>query len=220
MSGPHDMGGQTSFGPIPQEEDEPVFHAEWERRVLALSVASAAMFGPIDRRRHALERLDPVTYLSTSYYERWLTRLETQTIEDGWLNETELFSGVAENSSRTTAVIPADKIEAIVKAGRPSIRQSGRLEPQFSVGQTVRARNTQPSGHTRLPRYIRGKTGVIKKLHGTHCFPDTNAHGKGENPQPLYSVAFSAPELWGPAVSQGDKLFIDLWEDYLEPLES
>ena len=219
MNGVHDMGGLTCFGPIPQEEDEPVFHADWERRVLALSIASVPMFGSIDRRRHALETLDPVTYLGTSYYERWLTRLEVQTIADDWLTENELASGTAEESRRTVPVISADDIESIVRAGRPATRNEGRLVPSFSCGQQVRALNTQPSGHTRLPRYVRGRVGVIDRLHGTHVFPDSSAHGQGENPQPLYSVAFTATELWGPAASQRDRLFIDLWEDYLEPVE-
>ena len=220
MNGVHDMGGLTCFGRIPQEDDEPVFHADWETRVLALSVAAASLFGPIDRRRHALERLDPVTYLGTSYYERWLTRLELQTVEDGWLTEAELQSGAIEKSSRVVPVIAPEDIEAVVKAGRPATRESGRIEPRFVTGDRVRARNLQPSGHTRLARYVRGRIGVIARLHGTHCFPDTNAHGQGENPQPLYSVQFSAAELWGPAAPERDRLFIDLWEDYLEPLES
>lgn len=220
MNGVHDMGGLMCFGPIPQEENEPVFHADWERRVLALSVASAALFGSIDRRRHALETLDPVAYLRASYYERWLSRLEVLMVSDNWLSETELATGVAEEVRRTALTIPVGEIESIVRAGRPSIRETGRLKPRFSVGQQVRAINRQPAGHTRLPRYVRGRTGVINRLHGTHVFPDTNADGRGENPQPLYSVAFSAKELWGPPALESDRLYIDLWEDYLEPIES
>ena len=219
MNGVHDMGGMTCFGPVPQEENEPVFHADWERRVLALSIAAAALFGSIDRRRHALETLDPVTYLSASYYERWLARLENLMVSDGWLTETEFASGTAEESKRAASAISVRDIEWIVNAGRPSIRNTGRQIPRFFVGQRVRALNMQPSGHTRLARYVRGRVGVINRLHGTHCFPDSSAHGQGENPQPLYSVVFTATELWGPPASERDRLFIDLWEDYLEPAE-
>jgi len=221
MNGVHDMGGQTCFGQIDPEEDEPIFHADWERRVFALSIASASAFGSIDRRRHALETLDPAEYLASSYYERWLARLENLLVEDGLATVDELLSGKALNMlSDPNPFTPLD-IDAgtsIVEQGRPSTRNSGRTEPQFSPGEKVRARNIHPAGHTRLARYVRGRSGVIAAQHGTHCYPDSNAHGDGETPQPLYSVRFAARELWGPPASAKDCVFIDLWEDYLEPL--
>lgn len=219
MNGMHDLGGLTCFGPVEREDDEPVFHDDWERRVFALSIASSALFGPIDRRRHALETLDPITYISSSYYERWLARLENLAVEDGLLTEQELASGQSSAPAAATAS-PLDVIaaQAIVEQGRPASRGTGRVSPRFSVGDRVRALDTRPSGHTRLPRYARGRVGVIARLHGTHCFPDTSAHGQGENPQPLYSVAFSATELWGSHAPPQDRLFVDLWEDYLEPV--
>lgn len=219
MSGMHDLGGLTCFGPAVRENDEPVFHDDWEKRVFALSIASSALFGPIDRRRHALETLDPITYISSSYYERWLARLENLALEDGLLTEEELTSGQSSAPATVTASpLDASAAQAVVEQGRPASRDTGRVSPRFSVGDRIRARDTRPSGHTRLPRYARGRAGVVARLHGTHCFPDTNAHGRGENPQPLYSVAFSATELWGSHAPPQDRLFIDLWEDYLEPV--
>ncbi len=219
MNGIHDLGGLTCFGPIEREADEPVFHDDWEGHVFALSIASSATFGPIDRRRHALETLDPVLYLSSSYYERWLARLENLTITDNLLSEQELVSGKSSSpAARSASPLDADAVESIVEEGIPTNRDTGRVTPCFSVGDRVRARNIQPVGHTRLPRYVRGRVGVIARHHGSHCFPDTNAHGRGENPQPLYSVGFDVSELWGPAASSRDRLFLDLWEDYLEPV--
>jgi len=218
MNGMHDLGGLTCFGPTVREDDEPVFHDDWEKRVFALSIASSELFGPIDRRRHALETLDPITYISSSYYERWLARLENLAVEDGLLTEEELASGQSSTPAAVTvSPLDASAVQAVVEQGRPASRDTGRVSPRFSVGDRVRALDTRPSGHTRLPRYARGRIGVIARLHGTHCFPDTNAHSQGENPQPLYSVAFSATELWGSHAPPQDRLFVDLWEDYLEP---
>ena len=219
MNGIHDLGGLTCFGPIEREDDEPVFHDDWEGRVFALSIASSTTFGSLDRRRHALETLDPVVYLSSSYYERWLARLEILTILDGLLSEQELASGKSSTPvARSASPLDARAVESIVEEGRPASRETGRVTPCFSVGDRVRALNIQPTGHTRLPRYVRGRVGEIARHHGCHCFPDTNAHGQGENPQPLYSVGFDLSELWGPRTSSRDRLFIDLWEDYLEPV--
>jgi len=219
MSGMHDLGGLTCFGPTVREDDEPVFHDDWERRVFALSIASSTLFGPLDRRRHALETLDPIAYISSGYYERWLARLENLALEDGLVTEQELITGQSSAPTAATASpLDVSAVETVVAQGRPANRDTGRVSPRFSVGERVRALDTRPSGHTRLPRYARGRVGVIARLHGTHCFPDTNAHGRGENPQPLYSVAFSATELWGSPAPPQDRLFVDLWEDYLEPV--
>ncbi len=219
MNGIHDLGGLTCFGPVDPDDNEPVFHDAWEGRVFALNIASSATFAPIDRRRHALETLEPVLYLSASYYERWLARVENLAIVDGLITEQELLSGKSSTTAAPAASpLDASAVESIAKEGRPTSRETGRVTPCFSVGDRVRARNIQPAGHTRLPRYVRGRVGMIARRHGSHCFPDTNAHGQGENPQPLYSVKFDVGELWGTAASPQDRLFIDLWEDYLEPV--
>lgn len=208
MSGIHDVGGETGFGPVVIEPDEPVFHSDWERRVFAINVAAGGALGTIDYRRHAIERMAPADYLRTSYYEKWLARVELLVAE----------TGLDHPAKRLRAPTVAE-LEAVISRGRPATRDTGRLEPRFAPGQRVRARDVEPEGHTRLPCYVRGHVGRIHALHGTHVFPDTNAHGRGESPQPLYGVAFRATELWGAGANPHDRVYVDLWEDYLEPLE-
>lgn len=214
MNGIHDMGGMTCFGQIENDQNEPVFHDDWERKVLAITIATSSLFGPLDKRRYVLEKIDPIEYLRCSYYERWLVRLEHSLSELGIDTQNKSSSYGAKN----VATNP-NMIERVIREGRPSSRKTGRQDLRFSTGDFVRAKNISPTGHTRLARYVRGRRGVIFKSHGTHCFPDTTAHGAGENPQPLYSVRFSAEELWGSESSNHDMLFIDLWEDYLEPCD-
>ena len=219
MNGIHDMGGMMCFGPVVREENEPVFHADWERRTFAMNIAAAGVFGPVDRLRHANERMDPGHYINSDYYEHWLAGLEILAKEAGFTEE-EIATGVSNPPTPTTEPPPdGEVIAALMNNGFPANRDSGRLEPNYSVGDRVRARNIHPPGHTRLPRYVRGREGVVDRIHGTHVFPDTAAHHEGENPQPLYSVRFAARELWGPKASGNDVLRIDLWEDYLEPLD-
>ena len=217
MNGVHDMGGMTCFGPIVREENEPVFHSRWERRVFGMTMMTMGQVDTLDAFRHTGERMDPVHYLSSSYYEHWLVGLETVLVEKGILTKEELATGIARNTSGSPKTpLPPEAIPAIVQGGAPANRQTGRLTPLFKPGDRVIARNLNPLGHTRLPRYVRGKRGVIDRVHGTFVYPDTNAHGGGEQPQPVYSVRFDARELWGLTVPTRDSLYIDLWEDYLE----
>jgi nitrile hydratase len=216
MNGIHDLGGMTCFGPVIAEAGEPVFHSDWERRVFAINVAAGGALGSIDYRRHGIERIAPVEYLRSSYYEKWLARVELLAVETGLVSAEELATGHSAAPSAGPAPGP-EEVDAVIRRGRPATRESDRPLPRFVVGERVRARNLNPAGHTRLPRYVRGRVGYVHAIHGTHVFPDTNAHSLGENPQPLYSVAFSATELWGPAANGRDRLYIDLWEDYLEP---
>ena len=218
MNSIHDLGGMTCFGPVAREHDEPLFRAEWERRVFAMNLAAGGL-GSIDASRHASERMDPLLYLTVLYYERWLAGMEARAKELGVLSEEEIASGVS--TTKPPAGDPpanAEIIEAIVRGGMASSRNTGRLQPRFDVGDRVRARNLHPPGHTRLPRYVRGHLGAIAICHGTHVFLDSNAHGKGEDPQPLYCVRFEATELWGADAPPRDRLYVDLWEDYLEPV--
>jgi len=217
MNGVHDMGGMTCFGPILREENEPVFHAAWERRVFPLAMLALGDLGTIDEYRHAIERMDPAHYLSSSYYEHWLAALETLAIEKGICTKEELATGIAQSvGGRTNPPLPPEVVPAIVQQGIPASRNTGRSTPRFKPKDRVRARNLNPSGHTRLPRYVRGKQGVIDGVYGTFVYPDTNAHDGGEQPQPLYRVRFDAGALWGPTAVGRDSLYIDLWEDYLE----
>jgi nitrile hydratase subunit beta len=218
MNGIHDLGGMTGFGPVCPEPDEPVFHADWERRVFAMNIAGLAFLGPVDRARHAIERIAPARYLTTSYYEHWLDAVETMVRDLGHATDAELASGRAVTSPTLPHPAPdAAAVEGLVRGGMSSIRSTGRQQPRFSVGDRVRARNLEVPGHTRLAGYVRGRLGTVVLLHGTHAFPDTAAHDRGEDPQPLYTVRFEARELWGENVTRRDCVYFDLWEDHLAP---
>jgi nitrile hydratase subunit beta len=220
LNGIHDLGGLTGFGPIAQEEDKAVFHADWERRTFALNMASLAFLGPVDRARHAIERMNPVEYLATSYYEHWIVALVTMAKDLGYLTDEELETGrVAATRPLPHPAPTAEMIEGLIRGGMPANRDDAPTVPAFDLGTRVRARNIEITGHTRLARYVRGKVGVVTAHHGCHVFPDTYAHDRGEHPQPLYTVRFEAKELWGDNVTRRDCVYIDLWESYLEPLQ-
>jgi nitrile hydratase len=215
MNGPHDMGGFTGFGPVNPEADEPVWHHDWEPRAFAL-VLAMGMTGSwnIDMARHARERLPAMTYWRSSYYEMRHYALILQLIELGLITAMEEEQGKMAVPPRPVKRVPdAAVVPGILASGGPANRPSNRAAG-FAIGKKVRARNINPSGHTRLPRYARGKLGEIIAVHGTHVFPDSNAHGRGEDPQWLYTVRFTARELWGKA--SPDSVCIDLWEPYLE----
>lgn len=222
MNGPHDLGGQHGLGPIDPEADEPLFHAEWERRVFALTLAMGARGEwNIDASRHARENRHPVDYLSSSYYELWMKGLERLMAERGLITAEEIDARLAGRGGAADAVggaVPAERLGALLKAGDSARRDDGAA-PRFQPGDKVRTRTMNPRGHTRLPRYARGRLGVIARHHGVFVFPDSNAHGQGEQPQHLYSVAFTAIELWGADGTAQDQVFIDLFEDYLLPPE-
>jgi nitrile hydratase len=219
MNGVHDMGGQQGMGPVQYEKDEPVFHASWEGRIYALNRAMRAWRKwNLDTDRHALETMSPLDYLRMSYYERWVSRLEAQLVNFSIATREELQSGrPAPGSIRATPMLTLATESRWLNRGIPSSHDPA-VRPLFKVGQRVRARNINPTGHTRLPRYARGKAGVIVRDHGVYAFPDTNAHFQGEKRQHVYSVRFTARELWGAAASQRDSVHIDMWDDYLERL--
>jgi nitrile hydratase len=216
MNGVHDLGGMHGMGPIRYEKNEPVFHALWEGRVYAMNRALGAWHKwNLDAWRHDIELLPPSDYLRMSYYEKWLATLEKRVVKYGFVTEEELASGKA--APGTNKATPALTPELARRIGRgiPSGKDPS-IPPQFQVGQRVRARNINPSGHTRLPRYARGKTGQIARDHGVYVFPDTNAQYKGEKRQHVYSVRFASRELWGEQASPRDSVYIDMWDDYLE----
>ena len=217
MNGIHDMGGMHGMGAIEYEPDEPVFHAPWEGRVIALTRALNA-WGKwnIDAGRYALEVLPPSAYLRMSYYERWARRMFDFVVRFHLVTREELESGrAAPGSHRQSPALTAGMKERFVTRDIPSAVDPG-IPPQYRVGEHVRTRNIHPQGHTRLPRYARAKTGIITRDHGVYDFPDTNAHFGGAHRQHVYSVRFAARELWGPAASPNDSVNLDLWDDYLE----
>jgi nitrile hydratase subunit beta len=218
MNGVHDMGGMHGMGPVVHEKDEPVFHEEWEGRVYALTRLVRVGRGRwnIDAGRYEIERIPPAEYLRMSYYERWLVRLPIQVVKMGLVTQAEIDSGApAPGSSRATPQLTAAMVPAMIER-RVSTRREVRVRATFKSGQRVRARNIHPSGHTRLPRYARGKLGTVAEDRGVYVFPDTNAEFLGEKPQHLYSVRFTARELWGERASSRDSVYLDLWDDYLE----
>ena len=217
MDGVHDMGGLADFGAVRAEPDEPVFHEDWERRVFALNMCALGHVGPVDRVRHSIERMNPVKYLTTSYYEHWLHAIASLAQEMGYVTAEELANGRSAGPAQLPyPAPPADAVLALLRGGAPATRDVSAASV-YAEGDKVRARNFEFAGHTRLPRYIRGKTGTVVALRGNHVFPDTHAHDKGENPHPLYTVRFEAAELWGDNVARRDCVHIDLWESYLEP---
>ena len=218
MNGVHDMGGMHGMGPIHHEKNEPVFHEPWEGRIYAMTRVIRAGGGRqnLDNSRHQLELLPPAEYLRMSYYERWLARLTNQLIANGVATREEIESGTpAPGSPKAAPAVAAAMVPAMV-VRRNSARRDAEVSPRFEVGQRVRARNINPTGHTRLPRYARGKAGVIVRDHGVFLFPDTNAEFLGEKPQHVYSVRFAARELWGDHASPRDFIHLDMWDDYLD----
>jgi nitrile hydratase len=170
----------------------------------------------INAGRHAIELIPAADYLRISYYERWAHRLARQVVEYGLVSKEEFDSGkAAPGSPKATPAMTLATSPHWLSRGIPS-SQDPNVQPRFNVGQRVRARNIDPAGHTRLPRYVRGKTGIIVRDHGVYIFPDSNAHFQGEQRQHVYSVRFAATELWGESASPRDSVHLDLWDDYLE----
>jgi nitrile hydratase len=217
MNGVHDMGGMHNLGPIEIESDEPVFHAPWEGRVFALNIAARALDRwTIDSGRHQRELIPGPDYLRMSYYEKWAAGLEASLLAAGLVTEAELATGRADtDASAPVSPLSADRVGGLGRRG-VSYERAIEAGPRFSLGQRVRARNLNPPGHTRLPRYARGHRGVVVAYHGAHVFPDSNAHGLGEQPQPLYQVRFEARELWGDTAGGRGEVCLDLWEPYLD----
>ena len=218
MNGAQDLGGMMGFGPVVAEKDEPIFHAEWEKHALGLTLCCGALGAwNIDISRHARETLHPADYLSSSYYEIWIKGLVKLLAASGLVGAEELAQGRALGMSKSPphAALKAADVPAVLSRGGPCSRPLDRA-PRFAVGDRIRTRNINPVGHTRLPRYARGKFGVIERCQGSFVFPDTNAHGKGENPQWVYSVIFAGTELWGADADPTLSVAVDCWEPYLE----
>jgi len=218
MNGVHDMGGMQDMGPIQADKNEPVFRERWEARIFAMNRAMGAWRKwNLDASRHERELIPPAEYLRMSYYEKWLSGLVELLAKSGLVTRAEIESGTPEaGSSRATPPLTAEMVPAMIARGTPANRDVP-VAARFKAGQRVRGRNINPTGHTRLPRYARGKLGTVERDHGVFVFPDTNAHFQGEKPQHLYSVRFAARELWGDAAAPRDAVYVNLWDDHLEP---
>ncbi|GAC1400442.1 MAG: nitrile hydratase subunit beta [Chloroflexota bacterium] len=212
MNGIHDMGGMTGFGSIIREENEPRFHAQWEGRVLGMVRSTIDVHYNWDEFRSAIERIDPVVYLSASYYERWLTALERFLIEKDAVSDGEIRD--RSQGAAPLAGVPSVNVDTVDAAIYDAVA------PQFKVGDTVVARPLHPVGHTRTPRYVRGKSGIVERYLGAFILPDARAVGLEVPPQPVYAVRFSARDLWGPQGNERDSVCVDMWEGYLSGRES
>lgn len=219
MNGVHDMGGMHGFGPIDRQASPSPATRAVDYRVRALMyLTTDRRLYHLDAFRYGIERMEPAHYLRAPYHERWLTSIVSNLIRAGIFTDDELEAWMELLRHDSDAAPPRlagnepppPPVEVMVDPP-PS------PAPRFVIGDAVIARNIHPSGHTRLPRYARGKRGVIHLLHGVETFPDTNAHGLGAQPQPVYNVRFEGRELWGSAAEPNHVVSIDLWESYLEP---
>jgi nitrile hydratase subunit beta len=222
MNGAHDLGGMHGFGPVEIEPTEPVFHHEWERRAFAITLA-AGFLGKwnIDQSRFAREQMPPAEYLATTYYEHWMFGLEKLLHDLKLVDRAEVDVRERDPASSTTPVaggrvLAARDVEKALRTSRTS-KADEDVAPRYKPGDRVLTRNINPLGHTRLPRYARGKRGVVTLDHGVWVFPDTAGNGLGRKPQHCYSVRFEARELWGEAAGGRDAVYIDLWDDHLGP---
>jgi nitrile hydratase beta subunit len=163
------------------------------------------------------ELIPPAEYLRMSYYEKWYAGLVKLLEGRGLVAHGEIESGKpTSGSSKAAPPLTAEQVPTARHRGASTSRDVP-VAAHFQAGQPVRARVINPTGHTRLPRYARGKLGAIHLDHGVFVFPDTNALFQGEKPQHVYSVRFAARELWGEQAKPQDCVYLDLWDDYLEP---
>jgi len=216
MDGIHDMGGMQGFGPVEQEDNEPVFHTDWEARMYGISasrIPSSEL--TLDRGRFFIECIAPADYLSMAYYSKWYLEAAVDIVSGGLATVGELASGKAETIPEHSEEPLSPEAVRKVFGSRDITEMPAERPAQYGAGDTVRARLMAPTGHTRLPRYIRGHSGRIHACYGWHILPDANAHGDRRG-EPLYSVAFRASDLWPEDGAENDYVYIDLWESYLE----
>ena len=217
MNGVHDMGGMDGFGKVEAEANEPVFHARWEGRLMAINrVMVALRHWNMDVGRYGIEVLPPDVYLSSSYYRRWYFRTANLVMQRGLAGADEIEAGRAlrTDDGKDRKKFSTADVERVSRRG--SFGRPPAAPARFAVGERVRAINTHPKLHTRLPRYARGHVGVVELVHGAHVFPDAFVAGKGEEPQWLYTVRFESRELWGPDADPTVRISIDAFEPYLE----
>ena len=222
MTRVHDMGGRFGDGPVVPEDEDVKFHADWHPRALAIVLASGSLGKwNIDVSRHARECLAPKDYTAFSYYEKWMGGLAALLVETGVLTREELVGRTDDQISElATKKLTADQVAGVLARGGPADRESN-VAPMFEIGDEVMTRRIAETvlvsgGHTRLPSYAAGAKGRIMQYHGTHVLPDSNAHGLGEAPEPLYAVVFPASELWQHPEHPRDEVVLDLWQSYLE----
>jgi nitrile hydratase len=221
MNGVHDMGGMHGFGHIERDKSEPVFHYDWERRVFAIRVASRI---PIPGgSRYSIEQMPPGEYLNSSYYEKWLYSRLKGFIDAGVLTEEEFATRLDQYRHNPDLPVPQREAPEAVRQTMQRLlswqspRREQDIAPRFRVGDSVRARNLHPSGHTRLPRYVRSRRGIIARYYGVYDLQDTLPAGVQRPAQSMYAVRFDGQELWGESAEANSVVYLDMWESYLEP---
>jgi nitrile hydratase subunit beta len=209
MDGVHDLGGMQDFGPVMVEPAEPTFHASWERRVFGVgAILTMQGLASTNTLRYAIERMDPAQYLSSPYYEHWLTAFATLLVERGVFTREQL-------EARAGAPFPlSHPSQAPPWTGATA---AGAERVRLAVGERVRVIDAHPRGHTRCPRYVRGQHGVIERIDGAFPLPDADVHGDDPPSEPTYSVRFNAGDLWGEDADSRATVSVDLWASYLEP---
>ena len=216
MNGAQDLGGMMGFGPVVPEPNEPIFHAPWERRALALTLAAGACGQwNLDMSRHARETLPPADYLTKTYYDIWITALEKLLARAGMVSEDERAQGRALAPGRSMRRLAASEVEALLTRPVPYTRPLAR-PARHAIGDRVRTRVMHPATHTRLPRYARGKAAIVEAVRGCFVFPDAHAHGCGEDPQWVYTLRFTGRELWGAGADPKLAVCIDAFEPYID----
>lgn len=220
MNGVHDLGGMQTFGPIVREKNERYFHEKWEERVFGLFFGCfAGGHFNVDMLRAEIERMPGADYLRTSYYEHWFHAIESLLLANGTLTR-ELIDeacrrgGAVRERPAPKNALPVEMVGGLIATGA-STRMHEDVAPRFKVGDVVRARNYHPVTHNRIPRYVKGRRGVVQRDHGVFSFNDTLAHGLGHEPQHVYSVRFMASELWGEQANPRDSVCIDMFDSYL-----
>lgn len=224
MNGIHDLGGMHGFGEVEREPGPPRLE-RWEAAVIAIEAAlGRAGIRSLDEFRYAIERMDPQDYLDSTYFEHWLDGETRTLLEKGVADAEDLERRrshfVEQPDASLESAFSGHAANVPARRGGTGFRRDVANTARFAVGDRVATRNFAPAGHTRLARYARGKPGTVHALHGAHVFPDSNAMGKGEDPQHQYTVRFGATDLWGPDGQEREAVFIDLWEPYLVPVEA
>ena len=216
MNGGADLGGMMGLGPIAIEKDEPLFHADWEKRAFGMTIALGACGQwNIDTSRYTRENMHPADYMLTPYYKIWIDAAVRMMKQRSMISETEIETGnVIDAPAAVKPKLKASDVETVLSADRPA-----QGHPAWQVGDRIKTINNHPRTHTRLPRYARDKAGEITKVHGFHVFPDSNASGLGEDPHWLYQVTFTSRDLWGEQGNAADTVSLDLWEPYLKALQ-
>ena len=219
MSKAHDMGGRIDSRRIDITSSDVKFKADWEKEVFAITLALGfSSLWNLDRSRYARESLEPQDYLQFGYFEKWLAGLINLLGENGIIKDGKESGGNLKKSS--FRILEAKNVKKLLHMGGPTKRESTK-EKKFNLGDTVsvRANNSNTrveKGHTRLPDYVKGMAGKVIAYHGSHVFPDANAHFLGESPEALYSVEFKSQDLWDKCEHVEDTVVVDLWESYLE----